>query len=1276
MARLDSNKVTEVYVVDNPDDAVNKAYLDNNSYPNPSGSELVLSVTNYDGEQWIIRTIPPRFTDVANIASTNDYFITGYLQQDLGVYSLSGLLLASTDAITWSIRTLPFPSDPVPGYPGVDPTIVQGVYVVGAGGGVYVATGRYTVSGGNFAVTSTDTIHWTLRTLQPPPSINYYYYDYSYLNGSHHLFGPLNAYVTSTNGIFWQSRSSAAFSANSTIRSINYVNSLYIMTTEENDIGNVGRVSVSTNSIHWELRTIPTDYIYYDQTYVDNLYLLVGTIGSVIVSTDTINWVMRTGGIPSSSSFVDVVSANNQAFALSSFNTTSVHSSTDTIHWGLKTTINIGTFTYFSDLHYSNSKNILLLNGSSTPLQTGKIVTSNIASKKWVPKKGTTESARGSVLYDIPGSYTFNIPRSASTLYIEAMGAGGGGASASVGASFFGSYAGAGGGSGAYESYIIDRDLYGLDWLNLTVGSGGVGGNNRGVSISTDGIIWTQGRSGLATNSATLSAISYSSNMKFIIGGPFGPITSTNGINWSLRTLAGNEVSKVFNSKLSSISMLSTSFLNRHLATSTNGIQWSLRTLGSNVSGNVTSISEGTNTTGTVYLVATTSGGYVTSTNTIHWTNRTVGASIGVNSTFLAFKDSLFILGNSSLIRSSTDAIHWTARTSGTINTINNITASSFTSAFKYFASFTQTTNQFIVSTDGIQWSLRTVPGFTGVTNIVNSISSNLYIAGNSLGQLATSTDTIHWSNRTALFATKSITSIDSDGTTIAAVGGINGNGGSGGNTSINFVYKHSQLGTTTASIIITSGSGGVAAAGGGGAGAIITPTGKKGFLISRSGQGGVSPSSSAGAGSNIAGTFSYISTGGAGGGWGSARGGSAGIIAYNDQTSRVSLGGTADLSINQKAQLSQTLNAPSAISLSSVMYIGSGGGGGGAESRGPHTWHTRTLSFNSHGSIEISNTSGRYFVGSINGGYYYAVNSSPVQSSDWTLTYVFGGGDVLLYAPPAGAPFDIVAFNNAGGLAVSTNSGVNWSVRTVPSAGLIIYSVAYNNLVTEKWVAALTGSNRLASSTDTIHWTLRTGAHTPPYYKVRASVGTAHRYITAGTAARVSVSSDAIHWVLRTSGIPTTNELRSLVINESSNIFITGGGNGFLASSTDTIHWQLRTAATVQPIYSINYMSGYYALTAASGVLRVSTDLIVWRGIWNNTFNDIMDTAMANNKLYAVGLSGFYSFADTSPAYGAGNGGSGTGGGGGGGGGYAPEEDFFGLGGNGGDGYIRITWW
>ena len=95
--------------------------------------------------------------------------------------------------------------------------------------------------------------------------------------------------ATSTDTIHWTQRTIGATTTN--IKGLTYGNSQYIAA------GYGARISVSTDAIHWTTRTagLPSGVGLGEVNYSNNLYHIVQNSGNRIVSsTDTIHWTLRT----------------------------------------------------------------------------------------------------------------------------------------------------------------------------------------------------------------------------------------------------------------------------------------------------------------------------------------------------------------------------------------------------------------------------------------------------------------------------------------------------------------------------------------------------------------------------------------------------------------------------------------------------------------------------------------------------------------------------------------------------------------------------------------------------------------------------------------------------------------------------------------------------------------------------------------------------------------------------------------------------------------------
>ena len=185
----------------------------------------------------------------------------------------------------------------------------------------------------------------------------------------------------------------------------------------------------------------------------------------------------------------------------------------------------------------------------------------------------------------------------------------------------------------------------------------------------------------------------------------------------------------------------------------------------------------------------------------------------------------------------------------------------------------------------------------------------------------------------------------------------------------------------------------------------------------------------------------------------------------------------------------------------------------------------------------------------------------------------------------------------HTGGRGIDTSTDtIHWTLRTFPASNNIccgnpIYGTLNGN---PTWFLASYATD-FASSTDAIHWTLRT-------------IGTVCCGQTSGLAygnnmfllkvcCDVTASTDAVHWTLRTVGDTSGNSQESISLAYGDGLWahIGCGYNCKLSMSTDTIHWQARTHGMLGCyVYTISHANDYWFIRGGS-CTSVSTDSIHW---------------------------------------------------------------------------------
>ena len=195
------------------------------------------------------------------------------------------------------------------------------------------------------------------------------------------------------------------------------------------------------------------------------------------------------------------------------------------------------------------------------------------------------------------------------------------------------------------------------------------------------------------------------------------------------------------------------------------------------------------------------------------------------------------------------------------------------------------------------------------------------------------------------------------------------------------------------------------------------------------------------------------------------------------------------------------------------------------------------------------------------------------------------------------------------------------WTQRTVytSSAPWVAYA---NNL----WFAG--GYERLQTSTDTIHWTMRTvngiGSYGGPVTDV---LWDGSYYIILGgrsSSPRMNASTDAIHWVMRT-GPDSSHDRYYKNIKKQGSLYVLSTGEGYIATSTDGIAWTKRTAVyegSGNNTYGkgLNYDEGNSIwLSSYLSYLRASTDAIHWALRTAGNSSTLNDSATNNNGTWIL---------------------------------------------------------
>ena len=1213
MATLGSDKLTGIENVDGNDSVASKRYVESLV---PAVGGVTKSYLKAEGKSfstWSIRTLPispPDYPD--NRTSYNPY---GYLysekdnlllRADYWTSTRPNYVTASTDAIHWSLRTVPMDT--------------YGVQYLNYANGHYFGDGS-----NNLFVVSTDTIHWTARTT--------------------------SSSYTSVSGIYGGGQTSMMY-GHSTTESV-YCWAAY------------GEVLTSTDTIHWTRRTKPGGtsgtYRTYDSVYRDGYFHIAGGNNNnymIASSTDAISWQLRTFGATPSGAGLYYIQYLDEISKYCALGFSHYGLSTDAIHWDAYDTlggtpltplrydndfkskkyytVNRGSNSAYDDLymttdaiHWTTQDGVLYDSNSDystvfysihkkpgggfvRPGEDTLYYTSEIEKKSFTSETSAQSPKGTSFLtfdrYYAGDSRDFYLPSGVSTVLVEWIRGSQGGGSGSLGSSSGISY----NSSPLYKTTVqIDSSSDDEIRFNYEVGDINYTGGAYGATLKYDNTNrWMDvGRTvsfQTSMNGPYASALGLTSDGKeaYVLTQSSGSLVSSiDGIfNWVKRTCAiGSSIyaAHAYNGKF---------FIGNqsgHTASSTDTIHWTKRTIPSQTV--VYEIKDWNNLWRIFYGTS-----YAVSTDAIHWTKRTVGIS-GFNVYSGAYDSStgttILVGGSSRKIASSTDDIHWTQRT----------VASSYSTSAIYKAALSNNNGLFVVSgnygdiqksTDGIVWTYVDWMSNIGLSNEgkddnqsgMNGYDASEYFGGKfhfSLydypryqGRYATvvsTTDAVHWehenfgdNHQQYLY---DISHSDALKTTLTAFSPTNNDDASETKWSI---YKGSSILFYNN---VTSSEYGLYS---------YQDVGVESSYNSApivSGVTGVSDGNDSSTTQYVNNNYEKSTHTGffmTGGGSGASKVGDGGSVSkkYYGSTQTVS-GGSKDLSI---FNLTVTNNGTG-------NYVISG------------TDETTTHSSASNPTITVK--SGNVVIFDVNAsGHPFWIKTAQTTGTD---------GRVPSYMVKNNGAETVKVIFNTVGLAAGTyyyvcqyHSSMQGTINVTAATSSFDGSDGTSNAFSGNRFG-MGGGGGAAFEQSPNFWTRMGVSEGFPDANVfgTSSSSTYDRmlydshynfWVYAGynsAGGGFAISTDVIHWVLRTVGNP--NASYGYFATNGSGEYILQGQNS-LSASTDTIHWALRTQTTTQSPYGAVYHAGNY-ITQAFYHTMASTDTIHWSyrttGAYSDRFNN-----------------------------------------------------------------------
>ena len=532
---------------------------------------------------------------------------------------------------------------------------------------------KYIFTGGNNSVgsivTSTNNIVWVLRTSAFSANVfnSVIYGDGVYIvssNGDEES-NTVNT-ATSTDAIHWTLRT-ALGGYNDLVYAPNRPEEKYVGVSQS-------AIAVTTDGIVWRLRTDSGLFIDNPRiSYANNLFFVSGSTGKITTSTDTVVWELRTSGISFSGSgyairgisYGDGIYLFNTLGGLDTLRYAITGVSTDTIVWTLRsvfTTASGGVVPYFYGNYYANN-NFFVYGGGQAILIASPTITTGFsggsggsgAYASWQISKDQIEGSTLSVTVGQGGTGGKMIEPTTWTLRTSGENAnfykiiynnqlyflaGTSGILSSTNSIVWTLRTSGRSGAQGYFDLIYVNNLY--------VASGGI--SSSLLTTSTDSINWTLRTSGFGTT--IIQSLTFGNNL-YVASGGATLTSSTDTIVWELRT-----------SGFGTTDIRSLTYANNlyfaggdggTLTSSTDTIVWTYRTSGFGTSA-IYSLTYANN----LYFVSGNSGTLTTSTDAIVWTYRTSGfGSSSINT--LIYANNLYVAGGSGgTLTISTDTIVWT----------------------------------------------------------------------------------------------------------------------------------------------------------------------------------------------------------------------------------------------------------------------------------------------------------------------------------------------------------------------------------------------------------------------------------------------------------------------------------------------------------------------------------------------------------------------------------------------------------------------------------------
>ena len=497
-------------------------------------------------------------------------------------------------------------------------------------------------------------------------------------------------------------------------------------------------VAISTNGIDWTQITLPISATWYRLAWNGSIFCTVGTGSTIaLTSPDGVNWVVRT--LPVSATWNSITTKGSTFYIVG--NSSYVISTSDGINWNTNyVTVQVATNAAWQTITNKGTTFCALTSDSISAISTDGIlwtqrtlpISANWQSIKYNGSIFCAVGYNNSVAVTSSDGLTWAQQTINTTKYYWQKMAWNGSIFCAIA---YGSIAATSSDGTAWtlQTLPVNNNWLTIGWNGSVLCVTPDGYSNK-YCISNNGISWTQKTLpftadwyAIAAKETTFCIVANNNSST--------SITTSDFITWTYHDM---NVSNVTN--YSNISGALTT--NGILYTSSNGINWSTPI------GLPTGLNSSIVYNGNVWVISgnTSNNVIATSTDTLTWTQQTIYTPLSyVNWNSITTNGSIFctVAYNTSIYAISSDGLNWSSRT---LPVSANWQSISWNGSI--FCAVAYSSTIAITSSDAITWSQGTLPVSANWYSITNN-GTNFYTVAKGSTIAATSSDGILWTQRT-----------------------------------------------------------------------------------------------------------------------------------------------------------------------------------------------------------------------------------------------------------------------------------------------------------------------------------------------------------------------------------------------------------------------------------------------------------------------------------------------------------------------------------------------